>query len=73
MKEVILFFPDGKMHCKAIEVDSVEELIARNVCSSCGYKGAIKWNPFNQIVQCHNCGQAYVDNVSIKKEKVQFT
>ena len=27
----------------------------------CGYTdaSAVKWNPFNGVVQCHNCGQAY--------------
>ncbi len=27
----------------------------------CGYTdaSAIKWNPYNQVVQCHNCGQVY--------------
>ena len=27
----------------------------------CGYAdaSAVKWNPYNQVVQCHNCGQVY--------------
>jgi hypothetical protein len=27
----------------------------------CGYadSSAIKWNPYSQVVQCHNCGQIY--------------
>ena len=27
----------------------------------CGYadSSAIKWNPYSQVVQCHNCGQVY--------------
>ena len=27
----------------------------------CGYadSSAIKWNPYNKVVQCHNCGQTY--------------
>jgi hypothetical protein len=27
----------------------------------CAYTdaSAIKWNPYNQVVQCHNCGQIY--------------
>ena len=27
----------------------------------CGYEdaSAVKWNPYNQVVQCHNCGQVY--------------
>ena len=27
----------------------------------CGYSdaSAVKWNPHNQVVQCHNCGQVY--------------
>ena len=29
--------------------------------SCCGYTdaSAVKWNPFNNVVQCHNCGQVY--------------
>jgi len=25
----------------------------------CGYRGAIKWNPYNKAVLCHNCGKQY--------------
>ena len=27
----------------------------------CGYRdaSAVKWNPLNDVVQCHNCGQNY--------------
>ena len=25
-------------------------------CTSCGYRGAIKWNPYNKVTSCHNCG-----------------
>ena len=27
----------------------------------CGYTdaSAVKWNPYNQVLQCHNCGQVY--------------
>lgn len=27
----------------------------------CGYNNpeAVKWNPHNEVVQCHNCGQVY--------------
>ena len=29
----------------------------------CGYTdaSAVKWNPFNRVVQCHNCGQTYTN------------
>ena len=28
----------------------------------CGYadSSAVKWNEFNGVVQCHNCGQVYM-------------
>jgi hypothetical protein len=31
------------------------------VLPCCGYTdaSAVKWNPFNGVVQCHNCGQCY--------------
>lgn len=25
-------------------------------CQGCEYVGAIKWNPLNKVIQCHNCG-----------------
>ncbi|KKM61548.1 hypothetical protein LCGC14_1530560 [marine sediment metagenome] len=28
-------------------------------CRSCGRSGAIKWNPFNCVIQCHHCGEQY--------------
>jgi hypothetical protein len=33
--------------------------------SCCGYEirptseSPVKWNPYNKVVQCHNCGQTY--------------
>ncbi len=32
----------------------------------CGYTdaSAIKWNPFNGVVQCHNCGQTYATSAA---------
>ena len=32
-----------------------------NAMPCCGYllADAIKFNPFNKVVQCHNCGQVY--------------
>lgn len=70
MRDVIVFFPDGKFHCKAMEVPSLWELIKDGVCLNCERKGAIVWNPYNKIHQCHHCGQAYVEE---QKEKVLFT
>lgn len=29
----------------------------REDCPACDYRGAVKWNPFNRVVQCHNCGE----------------
>jgi Zn ribbon nucleic-acid-binding protein len=71
VKSVQLFCSDGTVHCLALEVNGFKEFLARNICPKCGFKGAIKWNKFNKITQCHNCGCAYIDkNI---KEKVQFT
>lgn len=25
-------------------------------CPGCGYFSAIMWNPYNMVIQCHNCG-----------------
>jgi hypothetical protein len=36
----------------------------------CGYTdaSAVKWNPFNGVVQCHNCGQTYTPPQRTKQE-----
>jgi len=44
------------------DVDAIE--LKSECCESvpcCGYSGPnpIKWNPFNKVVQCHNCGAVY--------------
>jgi len=28
--------------------------------ATCMHRGAVKWNPDNQVVQCHNCGEIFV-------------
>ena len=30
-------------------------------CAGCGRSDAIKWNPFNRVIQCHHCGQVVPD------------
>jgi len=38
----------------------------------CGYTdaSAVKWNPFNGVVQCHNCGQTYTPPQRTEQEPV---
>jgi len=38
-----------------------EEQFAMLALPCCGYTdaSAVKWNPLNGVVQCHNCGQNY--------------
>ena len=26
----------------------------------CKHQEAVKWNPYNKVVQCHKCGQIFV-------------
>jgi transposase-like protein len=48
-------------------VNALKEALAHRIeqepvaLPCCGYTNAsvVKWNPFNRIVQCHNCGQTY--------------
>jgi len=50
--------------------------IHSGICFDCGYNGAIKWNPYNKVVQCHNCGQTIVkpeNHPELEREVVQFT
>ena len=39
----------------------------------CGYTdaSAVKWNPFNRVVQCHNCGQTYTHPQRTEQEPVE--
>ena len=39
----------------------------------CGYTdaSAVKWNPLNGIVQCHNCGQNYTTSEQSLNERKQ--
>lgn len=27
---------------------------------NCPHEDAVKWNPFNRVVQCHRCGQGFM-------------
>jgi hypothetical protein len=40
--------------------------------SCCGYTdaSAVKWNPLNGVVQCHNCGQNYTPSQRTEQEPV---
>lgn len=35
----------------------------------CGYEdtSALKWNPYNSVAQCHNCGQVYTSHQPKRK------
>ena len=43
------------------EVQRLGQEIEPVALPCCGYTdaSAVKWNPFNNVVQCHNCGQVY--------------
>ena len=45
--------------CKPLAPQRTEQEPVKLPC--CGYTdaSAVKWNPFNRVVQCHNCGQTY--------------
>jgi hypothetical protein len=52
----------GYCYCEPIIQSKIKEDKAEPVAlPCCGYTdaSAIKWNPFNGVVQCHNCGQTY--------------
>ena len=37
----------------------------------CIHQEAVKWNPFNKVVQCHKCGQVFVPRKGEKEiEKI---
>ncbi len=48
--------------------------------SLCNHVNAVKWNPFNGVVQCHICGQVwaplaevgdqYKDQVTVEQERL---
>jgi hypothetical protein len=47
-----------------------------NATPCCNYKfpehvpGPIYWNPFNRVVQCHNCGQAFDERKPLPKTNI---
>lgn len=41
----------------SIQAGELWKMKSKKKCPSCGYKGAIKYNRFNEVVQCHFCGQ----------------
>ena len=43
------------------EIELLKEQTEQEPVACCGYTdaSAVKWNPFNNVVQCHNCGQVY--------------
>jgi len=34
----------------------------------CKCQEAVKWNPYNKVVQCHQCGQVFVKENKKKKQ-----
>ena len=38
-------------------------------CCECTDVSAIKWNPFNGVVQCHNCGQVYTASLAAQTRR----
>lgn len=51
-----------------------DEKLALKKCPDCDFRGTMRWNPHNNVIQCHNCGQVIiiVDGKDAK-EKVVFT
>lgn len=49
----------GAMLAAAPEAPAQQKPVAHLPC--CGYAdtSALKWNPYNSVAQCHNCGQVY--------------
>lgn len=75
MKHLKVFHFDAD--CGLVRLTTQEHRsIHSGICFDCGYNGAIKWNPYNKVVQCHNCGQIIVkpeNHPDLEPEKVQFT
>jgi hypothetical protein len=46
---------------KIADIEAKQEQGEPVALPCCGYTdaSAVKWNPFNGVVQCHNCGQTY--------------
>ena len=39
----------------------VIDRLAGRKCNHCRKRGAVFWNPFNEAVQCHRCGETHDD------------
>lgn len=65
MYQLLLTEPHAPTVCAQLEAIAREALAQPEQepveLPCCGYTdaSAIKWNPFNGGVQCHNCGQCY--------------
>ena len=60
-------YHEDEAHPRTLEaITAIKEALAQPeqepvALPCCGYadSSAIKWNPYNQVVHCHNCGQIY--------------
>lgn len=44
----------------------------KTLCCDYTYKGLphpVQFNPYNNVVQCHNCGQIYVPQINVAEEE----
>jgi hypothetical protein len=55
--------PNLERFAKLVAAKAIKELESQEPVAlpCCGYTdaSAVKWNPFNGVMQCHNCGQNY--------------
>lgn len=59
LTQLLMSMPPQPASCNCRPPQRTEQEPVELPC--CGYTDAdaVKWNPFNGVVQCHNCGQCY--------------
>lgn len=38
--------------------------------ATCPHQDAVKWNPWNKVVQCHRCGQVFAPEDEVRKNEL---
>jgi len=72
-RKIIISTPrkSGKSYLRKAIEDAFKPKKTKKKCSSCGRKGAVMYNPWNMVTQCHHCGEIVPD--FNEKEKVIFS
>ena len=51
---------------RRIDFDTLVQEVMQDIGgrATCPHEDAVRWNPWNKVVQCHRCGQVFVPKVN---------